>query len=316
MRAPDGAPSALDPTLGRLAISWRTYWPDAALDRLADDVRERCAAALDAWRLRDAQPLPGGFVALVCGVVTSDGRPAILKVSPRGHPGTAQLAAEADALAFWQPSGAVPTLLGRRDDGLTVLMERVEPGWRLEAPGIPWARRLLLLGQVVARLHALGRPPDDSPGAGFSGATEYTRSWRVSFADRPDLIVMLDELTRPRDSDILIHADLHPGNVLRSGETWKAIDPHAVCADRHADIWGLLDPLVIDLPEGLGKAIAEARLRVERYADAAGLDSERAAAWTAMRGQAEALAIDDRPQASAEERAWAVRLHRMANALA
>jgi hypothetical protein len=89
-----------------------------------------------------------------------------------------------------------------------------------------------------------------------------------------------------------------------------------VCADRHADIWGLLDPLVIDLPESPGEAIAEARLRVERYAEAAGLDSDRAAAWTALRGQAEALAIDGRPQASAEERAWAGRLHRMVDALA
>ena len=311
MRAPDGAPSALDATLRRLAISWRTYWPEAALDQLADDVRERCAAALEAWGLREAQPLPGGFVALVCGVVTSNGRPAVLKVSPRGHDGTAQLAAETDALSFWQPSRAVPTLLGRRDDGLTVLMERVEPGWTLEAPGIPWAQRLLLLGGLAARLHALGRPPD-----GFPGAAEYTRSWGVSFAGRPELIALLDELTQPRDSDILIHADLHPGNVLRSGETWKAIDPHAVCADRHADIWGLLDPLVIDLPEGPGEAIVEARLRVERYSEAAGLDSERAAAWTALRGRAEALALDGRPQASAEERAWAVRLHRMADALA
>jgi hypothetical protein len=48
----------------------------------------------------------------------------------------------------------------------------------------------------------------------------------------------------------------------------------------------------------------------------AGLNSARAGAWARLRGKAEALAIDRRGHAAAaDDKAWAVRLHGMADAL-
>ncbi len=234
----------------------------------------------------------------------------ILKISPRGHPDAGQLAAEGRALEFWEPSGVVPRLVDRRDDGLTILMEQVEPGWTLESSDVPWPESLALVGQLAARLHAAGQPPE-----GFVSARGYTDYWRPQFAGRPDLLAELDELTTPRAGDVLIHADLHPGNVLRSGDAWKVIDPHAVSAEPAADIWALLDPLVVALPDEPGAAIRGARQRIERYAEAAGIDSSRAAAWTYLRALAEARSIDAREGASSDDRSWAVRLHRMAAAL-
>lgn len=52
------------------------------------------------------------------------------------------------------------------------------------------------------------------------------------------------------------------------------------------------------------------------YAEAANLDSARTGAWARLRGKAEAPAIDRRgATAAADDQAWAVRLHRVADAL-
>ncbi len=45
------------------------------------------------------RPLPGGNVALVCAAVR-DGRPVVLKLTPRGHPDDVLLASEARRLCF------------------------------------------------------------------------------------------------------------------------------------------------------------------------------------------------------------------------
>jgi Ser/Thr protein kinase RdoA (MazF antagonist) len=185
------------------------------------------------------------------------------------------------------------------------------PAGTLEASGAPWPDALTLVGELAARLHVVGRPPE-----GFVTAREYTDSWRLQFGHRPDLASELNELATPGAGDVLINADLHPGNVLRGGDGWKVIDPHAVCAEPAADIWALLDPLVISLPEEPAAATGEAWERVQRYAEEAGIDGVRAAAWTRLRGLAEATSIDRREGASAEDRAWAARLRRMAEALA
>jgi streptomycin 6-kinase len=57
------------------------------------------------------------------------------------------------------------------------------------------------------------------------------------------------------------------------------IDPTAIRGDRHADIWALICP----------QAPVDGRIRdrVEIYAAAAGLDTERAVAWARVRAAAE-----------------------------
>ena len=299
----------MDAALARLRVSWAVYWPDSDLDAITGDVRTRLAEALSEWPIEKARPLPGGYVALVCEG-RLEGRPVILKVSPAGHPDSSQLAAEGAALAWWQPTGVVPELIHQRDEGLTLLMERVQPGRPLAESGLAWHDLLPILGGLAARLHAAGRPPGR-----WTTTGAYTDYWRGVLEEEPGALEELDDLTRPDNRDVLIHADLHPGNALSAGDTWKVIDPHAVVGDRHADIWALLDPLVLDLPADPLEAKREARRRVASYVESAGLDSARTAAWARLRGRAEALAIDRRNAAPADERAWAVRLHRMADAL-
>ena len=110
------------------------------------------------------------------------------------------------------------------------------------------------------------------------------------------------------DEEALTHLDLHAGNALRTGGGWKAIDPKGVRADRHADVWALIDPLtMVDFPRDPGQVEATVDRWLGRYADAAEMDLGRAREWTRTRASAEAREVHD-PD-------WAAALRRMADAL-
>jgi streptomycin 6-kinase len=275
---------------------WAEYWPERDPHELAADVRRRFEAAVGGWRLADLQPLGAGAVAVVCAA-TRDREPVVLKVNPRGHRDEVQLAGEGDALAFWEPTGVVARLLGRRDDGLTLLLERLRPGTALDDTDRSFEERLEILGGLAAELHA------HVPGRGtYISMSDFLADGRAALADRPQLIEELDRLVQPSHDDVLIHADLHGGNVLRHGDRWTVIDPKGVRGDPHADIWALIEPDAPALPEP-GAAWA----RVTRYAEAAGMDPQRAGAWTRMRAYMESAQVTDA--------GWTARLREMGAAL-
>ena len=302
--------ASLTAQLDGLRRTWRGFWPQADLDALARDVAARRDAAVAAWRLEHARPLPGGQVAAVVAA-ERDGLPVVLKVAPRGHADDAQLAGEGAALRFWGPTGAVPRVLDSADGGLTLLLERVVPGTALDDAGLPWEERLTALGTLAARLHRAPGAPPDAP-----RFPAYAPEWPALLAGDPELRALWRELTAPRPDDVLIHADLHGANALLAADGgWLAIDPHAVLADRHADVWALIDPLAPALPADRDAAARTARGWLARYADAAGLDHGRAAAWTRLRARATALELEAGEQLDDGDAAWARRLRRTADAL-
>ena len=271
----------------RLAELWRGYWPAADPAELAADIEARLAAATAAWSLKGIEPLDGGVVALTCAA-ERNGRPVVLKLNPRGHQDDAQLAGEGDALAFWSATGAAVELLDQRDDGFTLLLERLQPGDMLETAVLDLEARVAEIGRLVARLHKAGPPPRS-----FIHVRDFAPSW-----DIPD-----------GGEEVLTHLDLHAGNALRTSDGWKAIDPKGVRADRHADVWALIDPLTLeDFPHDRGQAEATAARRLELYADAAEMDPAKAREWTRIRAGAEAEEVGD-------DSAWAGALRRMADAL-
>ena len=208
----------------RLERHWSGYWPDVDPHGLTADIKERLAAARAAWGLSDLEPLDGGVVALTLAA-TQGGRPVVLKLNPRGHRDDAQLASEGDALAFWRHTGAAAELIDRRDEGFTLLIERLEPGQALDDAGLSPEERLTELGRLAARLHGAGPPPPEP----FLHVRDFLAG------PLPD-----------GDDVVLVHLDLHGGNALRSGSSWKAIDPKGVRADRHADVWALIDPVMLE----------------------------------------------------------------------
>ncbi len=307
---PPAAGTAARAAADRLVPRWAAFWPGLDVRAAAADVVARLEDATCAWDLRALRILGGGNVALVCAARRRDGRPVVVKVHARGHPGEAELRSEAGALAFWQATGAVPGLLDRRDDDLTLLMDEVRPGTALDATGTDLATRLAVLGGLAARLHRAGPPPPDA-----LPLSAHARGWRRALATDPAALAELDALLAPAATDVLVHADLHGGNALLARDGWKAIDPHAARADRHADVWALLDPLVPALPGDGAGAIRTARERIARYAAAAGLDPDRTTAWTRLRARATAAELHASAAPAPEDRQWAGRLERMADAL-
>jgi streptomycin 6-kinase len=270
----------------RLQARWEGYWPDTDAAALTADIEERLAAATPAWGLERIQPLDGGVVALTCAAIRH-GRPVVLKLNPRGTSDDIQLAGEGDALAFWRSTGAAADLLDQRDDGFTLLLERLQPGDALEDTVSGLEDRLIEIGRLVARLHGAG-PPRGS----FIHMRDFLPDWE----------------TPAGGEEVLTHLDLHAGNVLRAGEGWKAIDPKGVRADRHADVWALIDPLTMeDFPNDPGQAEATAERWLELYTEAAGMDLGRAREWTRIRASAEAQWVHDD--------GWAAALRRIADAL-
>ena len=251
----------------RLAEHWQGYWPATDAAELAADIEERLAAATAVWGLQSIEPLDGGVVALTCAAMQND-RPVVLKLNPRGHRDDRQLAAEGDALAFWSDTGAAVELLDHRDDGFTLLLERIQPGQALDDAGLSAEARLTELGRLAARLHQAGPPPSS-----FMHIREFAPDW---------------ELPRDGAEEVLAHLDLHGGNALRAGGSWKVIDPKGVRADRHADVWALIDPLMLELlPESHAEAQASAARWIDCYADAARMDPAKTLEWTRIRARAE-----------------------------
>ena len=221
----------------------------------------------------------------------------MLKLTPRGHRDDALLASEATTLEFWRPTGAAIELLAERDAGFTLLLEHACPGDTLLHSGLSWEEVLVELGGLARRLHAAGTPPP-----AILPMSAYAESWPP--------MVELTELLIPSAVDVLVHLDLHPGNALRAGDGWKVIDPHGARADRNAEIWALICPEAPALPDDPVDAKRSARRRLELYSQAAGLDADRAAAWTRVRASAEAVSPDVEGDPG-----WAERLRRTARAL-
>lgn len=307
-----GGVDPVDVALARLAPRWAGYWAGLDLAAEATSVRERLDAAVRAWGLDDLAVVPWGEVGLVVTASRggSDGGAVVVKVSPCGRSSAAELAGEGQALDAWQESGAAVRVLDRRDGGATLLLERLLPGTMLDELCVGVVERLAVLGTLARRLHAAGPGPP-----GMQPMTAFAEPWRRALAGSPEDVAGLDALCVPTADDVVVHADLHGRNVLRDGQRWVVIDPKGVRGDRHADVWALIDPSVPLLPDDAGAARALARERVGAYARAAGLDPDRAAAWARLRARAVALGVAGAPSPSKDDTAWAVRLHRAADAL-
>ena len=294
--------------LRRLMSHWARFWPGCDPVAVAEEAQARLDAAVVAWELDGVGVLAGGVVALVCGAIRR-GEPVVVKLHPRVA-GSEGLWFEGEALAFWGDTGAVVGLHDRRDDGFTLLIERLVPGDLLEAAGLGVDDTLSELGRLAARLHGAGPPPAgwDLPGPAPGVA---------AMSAHPMLRDALDRLrdVEPPGHEALLHGDLHARNVLRHGDSWKVIDPHGQRGDRHAEVQPLLEASVA-FPAAPVSDRELAWRWAKAYAGAGDMDPERVAAWTALVARAQACAYDARTHCEQEEMAWAAGLHRLANALA
>jgi streptomycin 6-kinase len=294
--------------------NWRTWWPSQA-DAIAADIRARLTDAVASWRLSALESLPGGEVALVFAVATPD-RDAVLKLSPRVTGETDELAREGSALELWARAGIAPHVFAARDDGLTLLLERVRPGHDLgDTDAFEIVRTV---GALCPRVH-LAVAPDRFR---LLGAGSQAESWRRALAGTRELDE-LEQLLTPTREDRLLHTDLHWRNALRGPDGWMVIDPKPYVGDPHADVFAFFDgPPLSSMPDGRRAAREYVHALTAVYADSAGLDRDRVETWIRIRALAivgEFAPADASGVAvgatSARDRAWSERLLRLVDAL-
>jgi len=213
--------------------------------------------------------------------VLADGEPAFLKVADV-HPETEH---EALALQHWHGRGAV-RLLRADPRRRALLLERLGPD---DLTALP----VLDACEVVAGLYADLHVP--AP-AQLTTLPAYVGQWLPALAALPrdapiphrlvdQALALARELDDEASTGRLVHADLHYENVLSGGTRadWLVIDPQPLSGDPHYEpvpmLWNRWDELA-DEALSTREAI---RRRLHTIVDAAGLDEERAVAWTVVR---------------------------------
>lgn len=187
-------------------------------------------------------------------------------------------------LAWWNGTGAVTVVLG---DDHAQLLERADGPRNLTAlarsgpDGDDEATRVLC--RTGLRLHAAGTPP--RPAGLFP-----LRRWFRDLIDQEHSDAVLIEarqtaldLLAHQQADVVLHGDLHHGNVLDGGRRgWLAIDPKPLHGDPAFDVANLLcnpDAAVALAPGRLERAVGVA-------ASETGMSGRRvlrwALAWSAL----------------------------------
>jgi streptomycin 6-kinase len=233
-------------------------------------VPELVAEVAARWDLTPGDVMPPGASSVV--VACSRGEaPMALKLSPD----SVFLASQASVLRHFAPSGRVPAVLAEAEGVL--LMEAVRPGTpadELPTPPAPreWA-------DLVTALH--GVPDRDHPWPDLRARCEeaFTRIGR-RLAD-PAVAAHVSERTWTRARDrcsalldtqprVLLHGDLHPGNVLDGGHALVAIDPRPCVGDPCFDV---VDYALTATGHG------DVPTRATTVATAAALDPDRLHDW-------------------------------------
>lgn len=242
----------------------------------------RLTEAARRWRVALDRPYPDVHPGdLVYGCALADGTPAVIKTEPDRGPEDEFLTG-IDALVLYGGEGMARVLEFDRDERV-VLMERISPGeplWRT-----PISEALDAIASVMAKLR---RPPAD--GHRFPSVRAYHRAWtdhvqRYGGAGPIDADLFdigersFLELCGSQSDTVVLHRDLHYGNVLSSDrQGWLAIDPKGVVGEPCYEVgplfWNRLDEL--DAPASPLRAM---RWRVEAFAERTGFDRERVRGW-------------------------------------
>ncbi|WP_245950550.1 aminoglycoside phosphotransferase family protein [Saccharothrix carnea] len=257
----------IDEITARLALR---FGPSVA--GWCERVPDQAARAAERWGLALDGMTPQGASSVVIACTLPDGGQAVLKLSPD----TVFLAGQAAALRSLAPSGRVPEVLAQ-DEGV-VLMAAVLPGTMAdELPVPPSAREW---AELVAALHVVS-DPDGGLDLRERCEESYARIGR-RLAD-PAVAAHVTQAVWDRALDrcralldtqprVLLHGDLHLGNVLDGGPRrgLVAIDPRPCVGDPCYDV-------VDYVLEAAGReGVAE---RGALVAEVTGLDPDRLHEW-------------------------------------
>jgi streptomycin 6-kinase len=253
-------PDDLRRTIGTWAGARGQEWL-ASLPRLVDEVAER-------WSLTIGEPYqPSGYTSLALRV-TRDGEPYVLKVRIPDE----WSAGETEALRHYAGRAAV-ALVDEDAERDALLLERCDPGTPLLTEPDDVAAET-----VAALLRELWAPPPEGHGLRAlrdHRVPEWVRTLRgarhVPERLRDEALDVLAWLDAEPADEVVLHCDLHPGNVLRAARRpWLVIDPKGAVGDPARD----LAPVIRDRPWG---GVVPRRFAI--VCAATGLDPARVRGW-------------------------------------
>lgn len=252
--------------------------------RFGPQVAEWCAGTPDLiarlasqWGLSLGVPLPDGASSVALRCYWPDGTRAVLKVSPE----RALLVEQVGMLGWFRASGRVPAVLAVDEEAGAMVLEEIVPG--TPAEDMPAASLPGQWSDLLAALHGVAPPP--LPTRVLRGRCEeaFARVGRrlsePAISARIDVTVWnraiqrCEQLLNTEATTVLLHGDLHLGNVLDGGAErgLMAIDPKACVGDPCFDA---VDYVVA----GAGQEGVETRCA--RVAAACALDGDRLHAWS------------------------------------
>jgi streptomycin 6-kinase len=233
-------------------------------------------ACIEQWSLAPEEPIDTGHSLVI------PAGDAILKLNPIGDPESAH---EPEALARWRGRGAA-RLLARDDDRRALLIERCRPATQLWALSDDDATEIA--ADVLEQLWIpADRPFRQLEDEAARWANELPRTMLDrKFADR--VVGFLREAGPMQRESVLLHQDLHGGNVLLSERGWLAIDAKPLVGEREFDVASLIRDR-----RPTTKGAMERRLAY--LVDRLSLDAERTRGWAiahalAWDGDAEMIA--------------------------
>ncbi len=200
-----------------------------------------------------------------------DGVPVVLKLGCV----EGEVAQEREALRVFGPQRCVRVLASR---GAAMVLERF---WGEDASEEETFEAALGL---AAEIHAPAPQGSSFPSVErwCLGLRGYLDRWAGEGPLEEALVSrawgLSQELLRDREPQVLLHGDLHHGNVLKDGERgWCVIDPKGVVGERCFEVCALLR----NPPGFAGRAGAREKLgdRVEMASQRTGWDRERITAW-------------------------------------
>lgn len=229
------------------------------------------------WGLVLGELFQSGASSVVLRCLWPDGTPAVLKLSPD----RALLIKQVEMLGLFAPSGSVPAVLAADPETGAMVLEEILPGTGAE--DLPQTSLPQRWAELLSALHAVA-PPERWP-LDLRGRCEEAFARIGRRLPEPAIGARIDQATWQRairrcatllDTQatlVLLHGDLHPGNVLDGGPSrgLVAIDPKACIGDPCFDA---VDYVVA----GAGQDGVEARC--QRVATACALDGDRLYAWS------------------------------------
>ena len=232
------------------------------------------------WRIKVGPPFPGLWINWVAPANCADGTPAVLKLS---FPEDKEFRTEAEALRLFEGRGAVRLLRLDLERG-AMLLERCEPGVPLGSVEDD-AQATSIAADVMKRLwrpvphdHSFPSVSDWAQGLArlrrrFGGGTGPLPARLVEEAE-----AHFDELLASQAEPVLLHGDLHHGNILAARRRpWLAIDPKGVVGEPAYEVGALLhNPVeLLEVPRPGGVL----ERRVEVLTEELGLEHARVRGW-------------------------------------